>query len=172
MKRVVTFLLVTASVVFAAGELSHRRAPGFSLPDAAQQQHDLADYRGKYLILDFMQTHCPHCIAFSEVIEKLMVKYRTKLGAVSVVVPPDNLATATAYIKDHNITVPILFDCGQMTASYLKIGPSRPTVTFPHVFIVDPAGNLINDWAYTAGNENIFERDGFIKEIDKLMSGK
>ena len=31
--------------LFAAAPL--RRAPGFSLPDANGNQHDLADYRGK-----------------------------------------------------------------------------------------------------------------------------
>lgn len=172
MKRSSFLFLLAASTLLASGELSHRRAPGFSIVDAAQQQHDLMDYRGKYLIIDFMQTKCPHCIKFAETIEKLMIKYRGKLSALSIVLPPDNLTTVTAYIKEHNITIPVLFDSGQVTASYLKLGPSTPHVYFPHVFIVDPQGTIVNDWVYQAGNENIFEGDGFIKEIDKLMAGK
>jgi peroxiredoxin len=155
MKRLSFLLLLGASLLYSAGELSHRRAPGFSIVDAAQQQHDLADYRGKYVIVDFMQTKCTHCITFAEIIEKLMIKY---------------LDSVKAYIKDHNITVPVVFDCGQVTASYLKLGPSTPKVYFPHVFIVDPEGTIVNDWIYTMGTENIFEGDGFIKEIDKLMA--
>ena len=159
-------------MLFGAGELSHRRAPGFSIVDSAQQQHDVADYRGKYLVIDFMQTGCPHCVKFAEVIEKLAIKYRGKLSAVSIVLPPDNLNTVTAYIKQHNITIPVLFDCGQVTASYLKLGPSTPKVIFPHVFIVDPNGTIVNDWVYEAGTESIFEGDGFTKEIDQLLGGK
>ena len=41
---------------FAAGALSNRRAPGFSLPDSTMKQHDPLDYRGKILLLEFMQT--------------------------------------------------------------------------------------------------------------------
>lgn len=164
--------LLTARLLFGAGELSHRRAPGFSIVDSVQQQHDLADYRGKYLIIDFMQSGCTHCIKFAETIEKLMIKYRSKLAAVSVVLPPDNLATVTSYIKTHNITIPVLFDCGQVAASYLKLGPGNAHVIFPHVFVVDPNGAIVNDWVYEPGTENIFEGDGFVKEMDKLLSGK
>jgi peroxiredoxin len=172
MKLSLFLLLLTTPLLFGAGELSHRRAPGFSIVDAAQQQHDLADYRGKYVVIEFMQTKCEHCIKFAEIIEKLMIKYRSRMAALSIALPPDNLSTVTAYIKEHNITIPVLFDCGQVTASYLKLGPSTPRVYFPHAFIVDPEGNIVNDWVYGAGNENIFEGDGFIKEIDKLMGKK
>ena len=176
MKRSYFLLLATSllacSPLFAAGELSHRRAPGFSIVDAAQQQHDLADYRGKYVIVDFMQTTCPHCLKFAEIIEKLMIKHRGQLSALSIVLPPDNLNTVTNYIKQHNITIPVLFDSGQVTASYLKLGPSTPKVYFPHVFIVDPNGMIVNDWFYQPGTENIFEGDAFIKEIDQLLAGK
>ena len=40
-------------------ELSNRRAPSFSLPDSAMRQHDILDYRGSWLLLDFMKTDCP-----------------------------------------------------------------------------------------------------------------
>jgi peroxiredoxin len=171
MKRL-SFLLLTTSMLFGAGELSHRRAPGFSIVDAAQQQHDLADYRGKYVIIDFMQTKCEHCIKFAEIVEKVMIKYRPKLAALSIVLPPDNLNTVTEYVKAHNITIPVLFDSGQVTASYLKLGPSTPRVFFPHAFIVDPNGTIVNDWVYGADTKDIFEGDGLGKEIDKLVAGK
>ena len=171
MKRSLFLLLFTSQMLFAAGELSHRRAPGFSIVDSAQQQHDIADYRGKYVVLDFMQTKCHHCVKFAEILEKLSIKYRGKVEILSVVLPPDNLSTVTEYIKEHNITIPVLFDCGQMTASYLKLGPATKTVFFPHAFIVDPNGNLINDWAYV-GSEAIFEGDGLAKELDQLLNLK
>ena len=40
----------------AAGELSNRRAPGFSLPDSNINYHDLGDYRGKVVLVDFIKT--------------------------------------------------------------------------------------------------------------------
>jgi peroxiredoxin len=171
MKRFPILFLLT-SCLFAAGELSHRRAPGFSIVDAVQQQHDLADYRGKFLIIDFMQTTCAHCMKFSEIVEKLTIKYRGKVQAVSIVVPPDNLPKVNDYIKQHNITIPVLFDCGQVAASYLKIGPANPRVTFPHAFLVDHDGMIVNDWVYGAGSDDIFEGDALAKELDRVLAGK
>ena len=172
MKLTFSLLFLASCLLIGSGELSHRRAPGFSIVDAAQQQHDLYDYRGKYVIIDFMQTGCTHCIKFAETIEKLMIKYRGTVEALSIVLPPDNLNTMTSYIKQHNITIPVLYDSGQVTASYLKLGPATPHVYFPHVFIVDPAGMIVNDWVYGPGNENIFDGDGFPKEIEKILGVK
>ena len=42
-------------------DYSNRRAPGFSLPDSAFEQHDPQDYRGKVLLVDVMLTTCPIC---------------------------------------------------------------------------------------------------------------
>jgi len=171
MKYSLFLLALSTSMLFGAGELSHRRAPGFSLPDAVQQQHDLADYRGKYVIIEFMQSKCPHCVTFAEIIEKLMIKYRTKVQSLSIVLPPDNLTTVQAYIKEHNVTIPVLFDCSQVAASYLKLGPSTPRVFFPHAFLIDPNGTIINDWVYGEDTKPIFEGDALAKELDRVLSG-
>ena len=52
-------ILIAALGLFGANEFSNRRAPGFSLADSKFQQHDPQDYRGKVVIVDFMQTTCP-----------------------------------------------------------------------------------------------------------------
>ncbi|HLY20286.1 MAG TPA: redoxin domain-containing protein, partial [Bryobacteraceae bacterium] len=61
--------LASAALLFGSGELSGRRAPGFSLPDLHLQQRDLGDYRGRIVVLDIMQTTCPHCARLSEILE-------------------------------------------------------------------------------------------------------
>ena len=50
-----------AALSVSAQDLAGRRAPSFSLPDSKLVQHDILDYRGKWLIVDFMKTDCPHC---------------------------------------------------------------------------------------------------------------
>jgi peroxiredoxin len=172
MKRFLFLSLLASTTLFAAGELSNRRAPGFSIVDVNMQQHDLADYRGKYVVLDFMQTNCPHCQQFSGILEKVASQFKGRVQVLSVVVPPDNLDTVKKYIQGHNITVPILFDSGQVMASYLKLTPATPTVFFPHAFLVDPTGKIVNDWAYTSDGKNkgIFEEGDLAKELDRLMA--
>jgi peroxiredoxin Q/BCP len=122
-----------------------RRAPGFSLPDASQQQHDLQDYRGRWVLLDFMKTDCPHCAELSPVLEEAARKYGKKVAVLSVLLPPDTPANAAAYTAKHKLTSPMLFDCGQVAYSYIRPSPGNPAVQFPHLYVIDPKGMIARD---------------------------
>jgi peroxiredoxin len=163
-------LLIPAALLLASGELSGRRAPGFSLPDLHLQQHDPQDYHGKILILDIIQTTCPHCAAFSEVLEKIRSKYGDKIAVLSIVNPPDTQATVGPFMAAHKISTPVLFDCGQVSVSYLKVTPANPSVNVPHVFVIDGHGMIRNDFGYEPDTKNIFEGDGLSAEIDRLLA--
>jgi peroxiredoxin len=122
-------------------QFAWRRAPGFSLPDLAQKQHDLADYRGKVVVLDIMKTDCPKCQEITPLLEQVKTKYGAdKVQVLSVVTMPDNLQSVKAYAAKFKVTSPMLFDCGQMIASYLKVGPSNPSIHLPTVFVIDKNG--------------------------------
>ena len=169
----ITVLAVAlAACLFPAGELSGRRAPGFALPDSRMQYHDLADYAGKVLILDVSQTGCPHCQKLAETLEKVKARYGDRIHILTVVNPPDNTVTVAEFIKTYKVTSPILFDCGQMAASYFKATPEYPTVSVPHLFLIDQQGFIRNDFGYTTETKDIFEGNGLHKEIDGLLAGK
>src|SRR5690606_17717204 len=125
--------LVLALSLSASAQLpSARRAPGLSLMDVITlRQHDIQDYRGKVILIDIMRTNCPHCQELTKALEQVKAKYADKIQILSVVNPPDNQTTVRKYIADYGVKNPILFDCGQMAASYLKIGPSSPSVSVP-----------------------------------------
>jgi peroxiredoxin len=163
--RIAIATLLCAIALVAADPV--RRAPGFSLPDVKTEQHDLADYRGKVVVLEFMQTTCPHCAAFTTVLDKVQKKYGDKVVILSVANPPDNQNTVSAYISGHNITYPILFDCGQVAFSYLK------TVRFdlPQVFLIDANGMLKQHFEYGPMTRDVFEGEAFLPEIDRLLPG-
>ena len=142
-------LLLAASVCSAQG-LSNRRAPSWNLPDSALKHYDLLDYRGKWVLLDFMITNCPHCKSLSGILEKVQSNYGSKIAVVSITVtPPETQATVGTYIKENKVTSPILFDMGQVAAVYLMISPQRPSFDTPHLFVVDPKGTIVRDWGYT-----------------------
>ena len=167
--RTIPAALLFAVALFAAGENSGRRAPGFALPDSKMQVYDLADYRGRIVLLDLMQTTCPHCAAFADVLERVQKKYGDKVAILAVVNSGgDNQNTVAQYISGHGITYPILFDAGQMAYSYL-LSMSFDT---PHVFLIDAGGTIKNDWGYSLLTRDIFEGDGLISEIDSLLAGK
>jgi peroxiredoxin len=153
-----------------AGELSGRRAPGFSLPEAPGVQRDPQDYRGKILIVDFMQVTCEHCVAFSAILEQARARYGDKIAILSIVNPPSDAKGVADYITQHKIKSPILFDCGQVAYSYLK--PTSSTITIPHVFLIDGEGMIRNDFAFGNSTLEIFQGTGLFAEIDKLLAAK
>src|SRR4051812_10169123 len=120
--RLAIFLIAALSV--SAQGLSNRRAPSFSLPDAKLQQHDLLDYRGTWLLLDFMETNCPRCKELSVKLEDAKKKYGTKVAILSIVLtPPETQATVAKYIAETKMTSPIVFDSSQVAISYFKATP-------------------------------------------------
>ena len=83
-------ILIAALGLFGANEFSNRRAPGFSLADSKFQQHDPQDYRGKVVIVDFMQTTCPVCMKLADELLKVKAKYGDKVEILSITTLPDN----------------------------------------------------------------------------------
>jgi peroxiredoxin len=169
------FLLLLAASsllpLFAAGELSGRRAPGFALPDLNLNYHDLQDHRGKVVVLDVMMTSCPHCLAVSKNLERLKAKYGSRVIVMSIVSSSaDNQQTVSRFLTANKITTPFLFDCGQVTASYLKVTLQKPTITLPHVFLIDAQGMIRNDFSYSDATKGLMEGDGLGAEIDKLLN--
>ncbi len=167
--RFVLAAILSSVLLFASGELSGRRAPGFSLPDAHGSQHDLADYRGKIVLLDIIQTSCPHCQKLAEVLEEVAAKYGSKVAVLTFAIPRDTPATVAQFAAEHKVTTPILFDCGQASASYLKATPQNPRIDVPHLFLIDGEGMIRNDYVYGFDTRNIFEGDGLDTEIDRLL---
>ena len=162
--------LVLASVCFGANEHSNRRAPGFSLPDSNFRRYDLQDFRGKWVLIDFMLTQCPHCKALSQKLEEIKKKYPGRATILSVVIaPPETQATVMKYIQENKITTPILFDQGQVAASYFDAMPSRPSFDTPHLFVIDPSGRIVRDWGHSEGPGDFLASPAFVKELDTLL---
>jgi peroxiredoxin len=164
--KIAFIVLATALSLLASGDYSNRRAPGFSLTDSHYQQHDPQDYRGKVLLVDIMATGCPYCARLVDTLVELKAKYGDKLAIISVVTAPDNFQTGDAFVAQHGITWPLVFDMGQMIASYLKVTPSSPGVHFPHLFVIDGSGAIRNDFGAEDGEALTAAR--LAAEIDEL----
>lgn len=169
--RAFSLLLLLSCTLFGAGELIGHRAPGFSLPDRTFRYHDPQDYRGKILIVEFMQTTCPHCAGFAKILEEAAAKYAGKIAVLSIVNPPDSPEKVGQFAVANKITIPILFDCGQIAASYVHWTPGKSGgFDIPRVFIIDVAGIIRRDLDYNVMTKEIFEGRGLFAELDKLLA--
>lgn len=161
-------LIVCAAALASGQQLTHRRAPSFSLPDSKFTQHDILDYRGRWLIVDFMKTNCPHCTALTATLEEVKTRLGSKLGILEIVVPPDSLATVAKFIAETKTTAPVVFDSGQVAAAYFNITPAnqKPFDT-PHWFLIDPGGMIVHEW-----NQASADSKDWVKELDQFVAKK
>jgi peroxiredoxin len=162
MRKLLTAVLCVAAWAATAAD---RRAPGFSLMDSKGVWHDLADYRGKPVVLAMIQTTCPHCAAFAGNLERAQEKYGDKIGVLAVVVPPDTFDKAKDFVAGHKITFPILFDMGQMCMSYVRTSELK----FPRLYIIDRNGTISADDEFSPLTADVFEGDGLTRVIDRLL---
>jgi peroxiredoxin len=165
--RTLALLLIAALLLPAAGEFSNRRAPGFSLADSKFRQHDTQDYRGKVLLVDIMLTTCPVCTKLADTLVELKKKYGDKVAMISIVTLPDTYTEADKFAAWHSVTWPIVFDSGQVIASYMQLTPSNPTAHFPHLFVIDGAGMIRNDYGYS--DDTSLTLDALSAAIDPLL---
>lgn len=155
----------------AAQNLSNRRAPSFDLPDSAIKHYDILDYRGRWLLVDFINTTEPHCAAFSRMLEAVAKQFGAKIAILSIVAtPPENTTTVAKYQVANKLTLPILFDQGQVTATYFNLGPTNPSYDAPHLFVINPAGTIVRDYSYTGQNKDVMEGTGLAAQLQTLMN--
>lgn len=173
LRRLALGLLIFSftTTAWAANELSNRRAPGFSLSAPNLKQYDLADFRGKVVLLNFMKTDCPNCSAFSKILAEAQEKYKDRLQVLSIAPsPPETQNSVRGYLNRNGINQVVLFDCRQVAISYFKLSPANPTFDVPHVFVIDQRGQIREDYGYNALNRGVFEEEDLFPIIERYVS--
>jgi len=169
------FLIATLAALLSGAALAQtvRRAPGFSLPDVRTEEHDLQEYRGRIVLLDFMRTECPHCGPFAKLLEEVKAFYGGKVVVLAIVMPPDDQPKVADFVTKAKITYPMLFDCGQVAYSYiLPDAMHGGAVTTPHVYLIDSNGIIRGDWVYGPQTTEVFQGRGLYTAIDKLLAAR
>jgi peroxiredoxin len=165
--RIFLSVLLLAALPSFAQTLSGRRAPSFSLPDATTTQHDILDYRGNWLLLEFMQTDCTPCKQLSKKLDAIKLQYGAKVNVVSVLLtPPENSSTVAKYVAETKSTGTFLFDQGQVTITYFKATPKNPKFEIPHLFAVNPTGTIVKDWGEVG-----LSSPTFLTSLNQVLGG-
>lgn len=127
-------------------------APAFELKDLQGQTVSLADFRGKTVVLEWINPNCPVSRGYAE--KKTMTTTATAHPEVVWLAinsthggHGDFLAPAAhqAYNDKNGIAYPVLYD------SSGEIGHAYGAKTTPHMFIVDGTGKLVYNGAIDSG---------------------
>jgi peroxiredoxin len=176
-------LSITVSAQSIAPKLATigQPAPDFTLQGADGKTHSLADYPGKFVVLEWTNPQCPFVHKFydSGTMQKLQ-KDETAKGVVWLRINSSaeghegyqTVSDLASYIEANHVAA---------TASLLdpdgKVGHLYGARTTPHMFVIDPKGVLI----YAGGIDNTPSPDPatlatatnyVTAALDEAMAGK
>jgi peroxiredoxin len=127
----------------------------FALPDTNGKVHTLAQYTGKWVVVNYWATSCPPCI---KEIPQLVVFHEQHKDHDAVVLGVDFEDISLPWLKD-------FMDSMSMSYPVLRSEPSQVTpfgvvIVLPTTFIISPAGELM---AYQAGPVTAADLEAYIK---------
>lgn len=168
----VTALLVTAlpgGAALAHGPRQHSaklvrfqppiRAPGFSLESPEGKPVRLADFRGKFVLLNFWATWCPPCVREMPSMERLAEHFKDRPFVVlGISLDVEGASKVKPFIERLGVTFPIALDPESRVSG--KYGARE----LPATFLIDPLGLVI---MAAKGERDWFSQEivGYLEEV-------
>jgi thiol-disulfide isomerase/thioredoxin len=131
MRKLVLILLLISTTVAAEGPVE------FSLPDLEGKPVALADYRGKWVIVNFWATWCPPCLEEIPDLVDLYDENRDRLVVLGVNYEEVNEDYLRQFVESHMISYPVL------RMEPLPLTPLGPVMGLPTTFIISPQGEKL-----------------------------
>jgi hypothetical protein len=156
-------------------------APEFSLSDTNGATRNLSAYKGKFVVLEWVNFECPFVGKHygSGHMQKLQKDYTGK-GVVWLSVNSSRTGGQGHYASDK--VNAILKEKGAAPSAYLldtagTVGRAYGARTTPHMYIVDPKGTLIyaggiDDTPSTDQADIATAKNFVVKALDEAMAGK
>jgi peroxiredoxin len=122
-------------------------APDFTLPDLEGELHDLSEFRGRVVVLNFWATWCPPCIDEMPSLQRLHQALSERGVAVIAVSVDERFSDVPDFVEKFDLTFPVLYDEGK------KVSRKYQTFKYPETYILDREGRLKSkvvgprDWA-------------------------
>lgn len=145
MKTRLSLLFLLLGVTLFATLASARQAPEFTLPDSDGNQVSLSSFRGKYVMIEFLLTTCPHCQSAGKVLEQLQQEYKSQFQVLGVSTGPQGVVAITDYKREHAISYPILQGNMKVLMDYMGVTPARPNFHVPVFFLIGPDGQVLQE---------------------------
>ena len=140
--RLVAIALIACALPAAATDLSKLKPwtggprPSLALTGLDGKQHDLSDYRGKVVVLNFWATWCGPCIREMPAFEKLAKRLSGEPFALLAVNFGEKADRIKPFLDKIGVDVPVLLDPDMDTSkAWVKSG-------LPTTYIIDAEQNI------------------------------
>lgn len=144
-RTVILTLMTVAIVITIYSNLTKERtailgvgddAPDFALVDMNGEKHQLSDYKGQGVFLNFWGTWCKPCEREFPLIDKQYQEYKDKgLEILAVNVGESNFAVQK-FIDRKGLSFPVLIDDNKSVMETYKINP------LPTTLLINPEGKI------------------------------
>jgi peroxiredoxin len=134
--------LLGLTVLLSAKPPVPRPAGEFSCSDPDGKSISLSNYKGKVVLIQFLDTGCPHCQAMSRMLSKLQTEYGPKgfqaFGVAFNEATPDVVRN---YVKGQQLNIPVGLAPRNTVIRYLGISVMERLMV-PQVMIIDRQGRV------------------------------
>lgn len=146
---------MTARHLFPSAEKTGVSAlPEFALPDLSGHQHNISEWQGKILVINFWATWCPPCLKEIPEFIALQEQYADK-GVQFIGIAIEDREPVAEYVATTKINYPVLLGGDNGVTLAHQLGNSVDAV--PYTLIVDRQGQIIYRHPGEFSNEQILE---------------
>jgi len=156
-------IFIVSVAIPAVSLVAKDRAPDFNMKTLDGRNISLADYHGKYVLLNFWATWCGPCKVEMPSMEALFEKFKSKNFEI-LAVSNDIFGAKVVkpFVDAHNMSFTVSLD------QDLKVSSKYGVMSLPTTFLIDPKGTIIGvingaqDWDHPETLqyfENLLNRD-------------
>ncbi|NOU97598.1 thiol-disulfide oxidoreductase ResA [Paenibacillus sp. LMG 31456] len=116
------------------------KAPDFTLVGLDGKEHQLSDYKGKTVMINFWGTFCPPCKDEMPAIQHQFDKRNAQKVEFLGLNLGESKITVQNFIDQYKITFPILLDDNEETRKRYGV------MNYPTTFFVGPDGKIAKIW--------------------------
>jgi cytochrome c biogenesis protein CcmG/thiol:disulfide interchange protein DsbE len=163
MRRITSIAFIIGALVFSIQSITAadpKHAPNVALHAADGVTVQLADYKGKVVLIDFWASWCPPCKASFPALDAIYREYQGKGLEVLAVNVDERRRDADTFLDAHPHRLTVLYDPKGVSPEAFGVKG------MPSSFLIDRAGNIRFTHMGYSGNV----ADGYRREIAQLLS--
>ena len=112
-------------------------AQAFTLTDTAGKTHKLADYKGKWVLVNFWATWCPPCLEEIPDLVALHENKKNNLVVIGIALDYRNPKQVMDFAESMQVSYPIVLGSAKLAS---EVGPVDG---LPTTYLYNPAGKMV-----------------------------
>jgi peroxiredoxin len=172
--------LLATALVFASASVG-KPAPDFTVKDASGKEQSLAAYKGKFVVLEWVNPGCPFVQKHYDTSNMQSTQTAAESKGVVWLTVSSTAPDAGDYRKPADLTAWLKEKGAKPTATLMdddgKVGHAYGARTTPHMYVIDPQGKLVYagaiDSKASTRKEDVKSATNYVSAaLDEAMAGK